>query len=150
MHETNPDIFDGYIGMGIYRESDAKREKRKNNAFANAVVKYGYKNFKRTIIKIFPGTKEGKEMAYMFEELIVTETLLKSKQCYNTSMGGEYGGILPIKHVYKYDLSGNFLRSYSCAKEAALNIENVTNVISAKTAIKNCCLGKTKSAFGFT
>lgn len=149
VHETNPDIFDGYIGLGIYRESDAKRKRRENNAFANAVIKYGYNNFKRTTIKIFPGTKEGKEMAYLYEELLVTETLIKSKQCYNTSSGGEMGGMLSFKRVYKYDISGNFLQSYSCAKEAALNLPNVENIISAKTAIKNCCLGQTKSAFGF-
>lgn len=149
VHETNPEIFDGYIGLGIYRESDAKRKRRENNAFANAVVKYGYENFKRTTIKTFPGTKEGKEMAFAYEGMIVTETLIKSKQCYNTSVGGEMGGMLPFKRVYKYDQTGNFLQSYACAKEAAINIQNVTNVKSATSSIKNCCLGHTKTAFGF-
>lgn len=149
VHETNPEVFDGYIGLGIYKESDAKRKRRENNAFANAVVKYGYENFKRTTIKVFPGTKEGKEMAFAYEEMIVTETLIKSKQCYNTARGGEIGGMLPFKRVYKYDKNGNFLQSFSCAKEAAINIPNVENVKTATAAIKNCCLGNSKSSFGF-
>lgn len=149
VHETNPDVFDGYIGCGIYRESDAKRKKKENNAFANAVIKYGYNNFKRTTIKIFPGNEVGKEMAYAYEEMLVTETLIKSKECYNTASGGEMGGIPPFKRVYKYDQKGSFLQSYSCAKEAAINIPNIKNVYSATNAIRNCCLGKTKTAFNF-
>lgn len=47
VHKTNPDIFDGYIGNGIYRDSNIKSKK---NGFHAAVKKYGYDNFRRTTI----------------------------------------------------------------------------------------------------
>ena len=75
VHKTNPQVFDGYIGCGIARQSQATLD----IAFHRAVKKYGYDNFKRTTIKIF----DTEEEAYEFEKLIVTPTLLKSKQCYN-------------------------------------------------------------------
>ena len=50
VHKTNPDVFDGYIGNGIYRENQAKNRKE---PFCKAVLKYGYKNFQRTTIQIF-------------------------------------------------------------------------------------------------
>lgn len=56
VHKTNPDIFDGYIGNGIYRASNVKP---KINGFHAAVKKYGYNNFKRTTIQEFPDTEEG-------------------------------------------------------------------------------------------
>lgn len=49
VHKTNPDVFDGYIGNGIYRQSQAN----KDYAFHSAVRKYGYSNFKRITIITF-------------------------------------------------------------------------------------------------
>ena len=47
VHRTNPNTFDGYIGCGIYRASQAT----KDYTLHKAVRKYGYENFKRTIMK---------------------------------------------------------------------------------------------------
>jgi len=63
VHLTNPEVFDGYIGGGIYRQSLAN----KDIAFHKAVRKYGYDNFKRTTIAIFPGTEEGRKQALALE-----------------------------------------------------------------------------------
>lgn len=147
VHRTNPDVFDGYIGNGIYRQSDANRREQ-GRPLATAVKKYGYENFKRTTISIFPDTKEGKEAAYMLEAQIVTETLIKSKQCYNVQVGGIVSRHV-TKPVYKYDQKGKYLGTYPSALEAALSLQNITNYESAKKAIANCCLGTTNSAFGF-
>ena len=57
VHKTNPDVFDGYIGCGIYRQADANEP----YPFHRAVKKYGYENFKRTTIKIFPIQKREKD-----------------------------------------------------------------------------------------
>lgn len=149
VHNTNPEVFDGYIGCSIYRQSDAERKRRENNKFANAVIKYGYENFQRTTIREFPYTKEGRQMAFDFEGMVVTETLLKSKHCLNTRIGGEVGNIMEGKRVFQFDVSGNYMRSFINCEEAAINIPNVENINSATKAIRNCCLGASKTAFGF-
>ena len=90
VHETNPSVFDGYIGDGIYRQNQAT----KNYTFHRAVRKYGYENFKRTTLKIFPHTEEGLKAASDLEATLVNETVLKSKNCYNESLGGIGGNSL--------------------------------------------------------
>ena len=100
VHKTNPNVFDGYIGDGIFRQNQAC----KNLAFHRAVRKYGYKNFKRTTIQIFPGTEEGKKQAFQLEAELVNETLLKSKNCYNETLGGSDNLEESKKTVYMFDL----------------------------------------------
>ena len=141
VHRTNPQVFDGYIGCGIARQSQATLD----IAFHRAVKKYGYDNFKRTTIKVF----DTKEEAYEFEKLIVTPTLLKSKQCYNTTIGGIGGGNeIQKKTVYQFDLNGNFIRSYKSARDAAMAV-SPDNQDTIRASIKNCCLGTSYSSYGF-
>lgn len=145
VHRTNPDVFDGYIGDGIYRQTQANKE----FAFHRAVKKYGYNNFKRTTIKIFPDTEQGRKDAYEFEASVVTETLLRSKQCYNTCIGGiANSNDLQKKTVYQYTLDGNFLRSYKSVRDAALSIDPEKQD-TIRAAIKNCCLGMSSSSYGY-
>ena len=145
VHRTNPKVFDGYIGCGVYRLSNAN----KSFAFHKAVRKYGYEKFQRTIIREFPDTPEGRQLAYSLEAELITPTLLKSRTCYNTSVGGR-GGINPtiIKPVYQFTLDGKLLNTFFSIGEAAKNV-NPANSECAKQAIKNNCAGRTKSAFGF-
>lgn len=145
VHRTNPDIFDGYIGCGIYRSGQA----RKDYALHKAVKKYGYENFKRTIIQIFPDTEEGKKEAFALEKILVNETLLRSKSTYNTALGGrESSTEYLFKTVYMFDLNGNYLRSFKNSREAAMfiNPENQDNI---RSSIKNNCLGTTQSSYGY-
>lgn len=143
VHKTNPDVFDGYIGCGVYRQSNAKE----NIAFHNAVKKYGYNNFRRTTIKIFPNTEEGKKQAYELEKELVNETFLKSKYVYNTALGGGTS-FTDTKTVYMFDLKGEYLRSFKSCEKAAeyLKTDNVYNTLKA---IRNNCLGTTQSSFGY-
>ena len=141
VHKTNPDVFDGYIGLGIYRQSQAT----KDIAFHRAVRKYGYQNFKRTTIKIF----DSEEEAFEFEKLVVTPTLLRSKQCYNITIGGIGGGNeVQKKTVYQFSLKGEFIRSYKSAREAAMCI-SPNNQDTIRNSIKNCCLGTSYSSCGY-
>lgn len=145
VHRTNPDNFDGYIGCGIYRASQAT----KDYTLHKAVRKYGYENFKRTTIKIFPDTEEGRLQAFELEQILVNETLLKSKSTYNTALGGRESTTEDLmKTVYMFDLNGNYLRSFKSARDAASYIQP-ENQDSARTAIKNNCLGQTNSSFGY-
>lgn len=149
VHRTNPNVFDGYIGNGIYRESDAKKKDYAiNRPFANAVLKYGYNNFKRTTISIFPNTEDGRNAAYILEAQIVTQTLINSKQCYNVQPGGIISRHI-TKPVYKYDNKGKFIEAYPSTLEAVLKLNKVDNVESARKIIGKCCRGETTSAFGF-
>ena len=143
VHRTNPNTFDGYIGCGIYRASQAT----KDYILHKAVRKYGYENFKRTIIKIFPDNEEGRKQAFELEAILVNETLLKSKSTYNTALGGRETENL-MKTVYMFDLNGNYLRSFKSAREAAAYIQP-DNQDNARAAIKNNCLGTTSSSYGY-
>lgn len=145
VHRTNPETFDGYIGCGIYRASQAT----KDYALHKAVRKYGYDNFKRTIIKTFPDTEEGRKEAFTLEAVIVNETLLRSRQVYNTAIGGRESTTEHLfKTVYMFDLNGNFLRNFKNVREAAnyISPENQDNV---RASIKNNCLGNTSSSYGY-
>lgn len=145
VHKTNPNVFDGYIGNGIYRQNQAN----KNYAFHSAVRKYGYSNFKRITIKTFPYTDEGKKQAYELEAQLVNEESIKSKYMYNQAIGGSGSpDIATYKKVYMFDLKGNYLRSFKCSRDAALFISK-DNVESARQAIKNNCRGVTQSSFGY-
>ncbi|MBQ0113236.1 MAG: hypothetical protein KBT03_08925 [Bacteroidales bacterium] len=145
VHRTNPDVFDGYIGCGIYNERNATNK----YPFHKAVKKYGYKNFKRTIIQVFPDTEEGKRQAYELEAQIVTSTLLKSKNVYNAKRGGEGGCQIETKKVYQFDLKGEFLRSYQSINDAAISLHPNTNLYNIIKAIRNNCLGASQSAYGY-
>lgn len=145
VHKTNPDLFDGYIGDGIYRQSMAT----KPNAFHKAVRKYGYENFKRTTICLFPNTEEGQKAAFDLETTLVNKTLLKSRNCYNTALGGHYNDNDCLKkRVYMFSLNGNFLRSFKSCRDAAVYVAP-DNVESARRAIRNNCLGASSSSNGY-
>lgn len=145
VHKTNPDVFDGYIGNGIYRENQSLLN---DTAFRRAVKKYGYKNFKRTTIKIFPNTEKGKKEAYELEKILVNSTLLKSKNVYNVALGGLGNSNRETKKVYQFTLNGEFLNTYASVDDAAQSL-HVNNTHSVKKAIRNNCLGKTSSSFGY-
>lgn len=145
VHRTNPEVFDGYIGNSIYRQQSATLDV----PFHKAVRKYGYKNFKRTTIAIFPDTEEGKKAAYELEKQIVNPALLRSKNVYNITIGGIGGGNdIQKKTVYQFSLNGNFLRSYKSTREAALTIDS-ENQDNVRQAIKNCCMGTSYSSYGY-
>ena len=145
VHKTNPEVFDNYIGLGVYRQSNATG----NYPLHKAVRKYGYKNFRRTTIKIFDDSEEGRKAAFDLERVLVNETLIKSKNCYNIALGG-FGSVKEdsLKTVYMFDLKGNYLRSFKSAREAALHVDP-ENQDNARSAIKNNCLGATNSSYGF-
>lgn len=145
VHKTNPNVFDGYIGNGIYREAQAT----KNFAFHRAVKKYGYNNFKRVTLKTFPCTEEGKKQAYALEALLVNEDSLKSKFLYNQVVGGSGSPDTTLyKKVYMFDFQGNLIKIFKCAREAAMFI-NPSKVETTRHAIKNNCLGVTTSSHGY-
>lgn len=126
---------DGYIGCGIVSQGTASALKRKGvkSYFLDSVLKHGYKNFKKEIIKEF----ETIEDAYKWESENVTETLLKDKKCLNTRLGG-FGGAIPstMKKTVIIDCKTKKKEIFESQSEAArfLGVKN----ISGKVRFKNC------------
>ena len=88
VHTTN-NLEDGYMGSG--------------KAIHEAYKKYGIKKFKKEILKYFNNPSE----MYSYEEKIVNEELVKSKNCYNLTKGG--GCIDSTNKVAVKDKEGNIL-----------------------------------------
>lgn len=144
VHRTNPKVFDGYIGCGIYSQADANRG---HTTMCKAVKKYGYTNFRRTTICIFPYTEEGKQEAHSLEKTLVNDTLIRSKYVYNECRERECN-LDSLKPVYMFDLTGKFLKRFSQVQEAAKYL-NTSNLYSTEKAVRNCCLGTTQQSFGY-
>lgn len=134
VHKTsNPDIFDGYIGNGIKIGYLLKNPK---TAFQYALKKYGYSNFRRTILYVYNEELD----AYKKEEEIVTKEFIKRKDNYNTSLGGINLGIC-FKTVYRYKLNGEFWEEYFGIKDLAekfgCSYQNFNNACKQKRSYKN-------------
>lgn len=111
MHKTdNPDVFDGYIGNGVYVDRPSSYKKSKT-PFQYAVNKYGISQFVRVTLGVF----NTKEEAANMEESLVTEEFIKRKDTYNIKLGGEPGCCSRIVKIYMYDLDGNFEQEFESA-----------------------------------
>lgn len=139
VHYTNPDIFDGYIGCGMYSD---KSQKNIKSGFPAAVRKYGYCNFKREILYVYPDSEEGMNDAYKKEEEIVSYDFVRRKDTYNICIGGKCALYhLRKKTISQYTLDGTFIRTWESIKEA----EDTLGLNSIKAAIS----GKSKYCGGY-
>lgn len=108
---TDPNIFDGYIGCGVYVNQPSTYMYPKT-PFQYAVKKYGVEAFERTILYIFDSEKE----AYDKERELVDINFLKLSYTYNACLGGEsYNNYKPL---YQFDLNGNLKKRWEFSKEA--------------------------------
>ena len=125
----DPYVFDGYLGCGVQSTAPSTYNKPKC-AFQAAVLKYGVKNFKRITLKIF----DDEESALKFERELVDEDFINRKDVYNETVGGSTP---PINNrmVYRYSLSGKYLRKYYSLEEAAKDV-GVSNGSCIKYAIE--------------
>ena len=126
VHRTNPDIFDGYIGCGVSKKD---KKKKKLKGFPKAVQKYGYENFKRETLFIYPDTEKGRILAYQKEKEIVNEEFVKRIDTYNLVRGGEIQISDSLrKEIAQYSIEGKFIRTWSSINEASqmLNIPNIS------------------------
>lgn len=80
IHKTD-NINDGYIGCGIFRQNDAKKQL----LFHRAVKKYGYASFERRILSFYDNYQD----ALNEEKLIVDYEWVNSNENYNTALGGK-------------------------------------------------------------
>ena len=121
VHQTeDPNIFDGYIGNGVYINKPSTYAKPKT-AFQYAVKKYGVKSFIRTILYIY----DTEEDAHAQEKLLVNEAFIKQEYTYNMSLGGKFPKHISNKKIYQFDLFGNLIKEWQSIKEAQLYYNNM-------------------------
>lgn len=114
VHGTeNPDIFDGYYGCGVSLKNHFYLEHPKTY-FQKALKKYGFKNFKRTVLAVFDSAEE----AYELESKIVTLDFIKRNDTYNISLGGNQG-IEYLNYVYQFKLDGTLVTRWNNILSAA-------------------------------
>lgn len=133
-HETiDPNIFDGYIGNGVYINRPSTYERSKT-VFQCAVKKYGPKNFIRNTIAVFNTSEE----ALLLEEEIVNETFLQRSDVYNTALGGRSNNWnVTSFSTYQYDDKGTFIKEYKSLNTAAKEVNR--SFKSIWRAVKNKC-----------
>jgi len=117
-------LNDGYIGCGIKSLKDAKNKTKTHNGFCFAVVKYGYENFKKNIIRFF----NSKEEAYLFESSLVTKKEVCSDDCYNIALGGMYNKRVSRYLKYKQEWNKLYKDGYSINKIAKMYKSNYAAV----------------------
>lgn len=136
VHRTNPDIFDGYIGCGITHKD---KKKGRTKGFPAAVRKYGYENFERKTLYIFPDTEEGKLAAYEKEAEIVNIEFVKSHMTYNLTVGGKWTVYENLKKcIAQYSLDGKFIRTWDSIKEAQETL-GLTSISENLTGVSKYC-----------
>lgn len=135
VHKTeDPNVDDGYRGCGVTKKDQKKKVKI---GFPAAVHKYGYENFVRKTLFIYPFTEEGFMAAYDKEAEIVNEEWVKSDKNYNLVLGGHFEAyVLLKKKITQYDLDGTFIRHWDSIREAA------TALKITESDISTCISGK--------
>ena len=133
IHKTDLDKEQTYIGCGVCKKDQKKKIKK---GFPAAVHKYGYDNFKREILFIYPYNEEGLNQALHKEAEIVTEEFIKRPDTYNLVPGGVYGGSYIFrKKIAQYDLNGIFIRTWDSITiaESELNLTSIANVLAGNS-----------------
>lgn len=114
VHKTeNPEIFDGYLGNGVYVQRPSSYSNPKTH-FQFAIKKYGVENFIRTVVKVFDVEND----AYKLESELVNEEFIKREDTYNLVPGGRDVSQFMVK-VYMYDIEGNFEMEFESLVAAA-------------------------------
>lgn len=115
VHKTDKDIFDGYLGCGVYTNRPATYKFPKT-PFQCAVKKYGIDKFIRTTLSTFDNELE----AYKEEEFLVDEEYVRNPNTYNLIIGGRLNTnhANQYKEVHMYDITGEYIKSFQTVTEA--------------------------------
>jgi hypothetical protein len=131
---------DGYIGCGVCSDGSAKALKRKGikSALIDSVIKYGYKNFEREILREFNSSEE----AYNFESELINEKSILDQKCLNIKTGG-IGGVNPnsCKSIEIVNTKTGEIHLFSSQAECA-NFLGLKNISGKKKFLKNLYIVK--------
>lgn len=120
--------------------------KRKSGRFhqpgiANAIIKYGWDNFKKEIL--FEGLTKDEANA---KEIEMIDKYRLEGLCYNIANGGDNLDGVNDHKVKQYDLNCNLIKQWDSILEACLGIGLKP---SAEANISACCLGRKHRAYNF-
>lgn len=118
IHSTN-NLDDKYMGSG--------------RRLKEAMKIFGKENFIKNIVKFF----DSREKASEFESLMVTESLVTDKNCYNVKCGGDYG--LTSGTILVKDINNTFTRvTYDDERYKNGELVNfMTGLVSVYDTIEN-------------
>ena len=128
VHKTeNPEIFDGYIGNGVYIGYSLENPK---TVYQHALKKYGYKSFIRTVLFAYDTVEE----ALKKEAELVTPEFVKQDNNYNTAVGGGY--LIIYKSIYQFNNKKELVKTwegnYSIAEYYGISINQIQYAIHNK------------------
>ena len=107
IHYTNPSVFDGYLGDGIYINK-ASTYMFPKTPLQYAVKKYGCKEFERITLYVCDTIEE----ASTKESQIVDKDFINQSYTYNTQTSD-------IRPIYQFDLEGNLVNSWKTTLEVS-------------------------------
>lgn len=135
VHQTkDPDVFDGYLGNGIYI-NQPNTYKYSKTKMQQAVNEFGVKNFKREVIAVFDDSIS----AYFLESELVNETFLARNDVYNMVLGG-FGGTSYVE-CHQYDNTGKYIKTFTSYSEAGESCNKTGNGIYHAIVYKCKCGG---------
>lgn len=120
--------------------TQTKNDKFLQPIIAQAIIKYGWDNFKKEILYENLTKKEADEI-----ETKTIEQYKKQGKCYNISNGGN--GLIGVndRKIKQYSLDGQFIKEWNTLKDA----EQFLGIKKAQANISACCMGKKKRAYGY-
>lgn len=136
----NVNVFDGYLGCGIYTKLPYTYEHAKT-LLQSDVKHYGIKNFRRNILSICNTEDE----ALKIEEAIVNESFLKRSDVYNQLLGGKR--FKDNINIYLYMKFGEYKKEFHSLRSASVYLDLPKSVIY-KAAKLGVCI-KDKYYFSF-
>ena len=135
VHGTeDPNKWDHYLGCAVFDNVPNSYNKRQT-PFQCAVAKYGPKNFNRKTLRIFDNLQDALDL----ERWLVCPSFIERTDTYNITLGG---GMPPTleKHIYQYDLDGNFIKEWksiiSITKNFNCNKDRIRLVIDDKRSFE--------------
>lgn len=136
IHVTNLKLEQTYIGCGVCKKD---QKKNINKGFPAAVHKYGYENFSREILFIYPETKKGLKQALAKEAELVTPEFVKRKDTYNLVPGGQFNaGYLLRKQIAQYTIDGKFITIWDSITIAEQEL-GLTSISQNLTGVSKYC-----------
>lgn len=134
VHATeNPDIFDGYLGCGVY-STQLSTYKNPKTPFQYAVKKYGCKVFQRITLYTYNTAEE----AYKKEAQLVDRDFINNENTYNIALGG-IGGNFEVKPIYQFSDKGILIKSWDSIHEAEEYYGLCRNSLTTALQFKEKC-----------
>lgn len=107
---------------------------------ANAILKYGWNNFKKEVLYENLTQKEAD-----FLEIKTIKEYREIGKSYNITDGGEGLNGVNERKIKQYSLNGEFIREWESLKSAELYL----GIYKAQSNICACCQGKKHRAYGY-